>query len=211
MTSILFNHDQTPEFLDILSPLEKQQYLDLRDMFCTTINDTNIISSFSDVLNVIKQYSIRNNEDDSKRCDCCGICWLSDKIGVNTNRLSYLTGQKKNNINSAFLSLMYLPTTFTDELYKKIPGLESNFKEKRMWTIRKLKVTTPQPEIRSSFSAPQKVKFSSPDPQVIANSIFQKQWSYEDFAYEDPEQRNDQDFFQDPYAIPLNCWYNECQ
>ena len=205
------NNENNFEFLDVLSPPDREQYMRLRTEFCNNINETNVISAFDDVLSAIKTYSIRNNEDDGKRCDCCGVCWLPDKIGVNTNRLSFLTGQKKNNINSALLSLMYIPTAFTNELYNKIPGLENNISEKRMWTIRKLKVSTPTPALKTKFiTNARPAKFNSPNPHLyVQSTVFSHNWSYEDFRIDDTSQGNEADFFEDSFALPLNDWYND--
>ena len=208
-----FSNDSEPEFLNVLSPPDKEQYKNLRNNFYENLNENNVITSFNDVLSVIKDYSVRNNADDGKRCNCCGVCWLPDKLGVNPNRLSYLTGQQKNNINSALLSLMYFPTTFTDELYQKIPELQGNTREQRMWTIRKLKVQTPDPIIRSGVMTRSQYNqhvFSSPKPNhLIIQTLYSQSWSYEDFSCTDDSNEKENGFFGDPFSIPLDSWQDD--
>ena len=207
-----FSTESDPEFLNVLSPLDKEQYQNLRHEFYSNLNASNVVKSFNNVLSAIKDYSVRNNEDDGKRCNCCGVCWLPNKLGVNTNKLSYLTGQQKNNINSALMSLKYIPTTFTDELYQKIPELQGNIVETRMWTIRKLNISTPTPSLRiTAISHQQTVQtFSSPSANVYYSTL-SHQWSYEDYALHDDGQdgEDDSNFFEDSFSIPLDAWQDD--
>lgn len=199
--------EEEPDYLSILSPSDKAGYLRMRSNFSTRVGTGNVAESFKDVLNTIKNYSIRNNADDYKRCDCCGVCWLPDKIGVNTNRLAYLTGQQKNNINKALNQLMYVPTLATNELINIIPTLQGNIRELRMWTVRKLApAETPSPRVHISVYRSTTCKtFNSPNASFVT-AFSERRWSYEEFSTK--ESGDNDNFFEDPFAIPLDIWQN---
>ena len=184
-----------PWFISALSPQDKEGYMQLRKNFCTNYNQDNIVSSFNNVLVVIKDYSIRSNQDDTKRCDACGVCWLPDKLAVNANRLSYLTGQNKNCINSALTKMSYIPDKFTSELFDFLPNLQGNTKEMRMWTIRKFSASTPSARLRIERSV---VIFGTPKSSFTMVRTTST-WSYEDYAMNDTD--NPGDFFTDPLVF----------
>ena len=191
--------EEYPDYLNILSPADMEQYKIMRRCFSARAWKSD---SFKDVLNQIKHYSIRNNDDDYKRCDCCGVCWLPDKIGVNTMRLSYLTGQQKNNINSALSKLNYVPAAFTEELFSFIPTLQGNTPEIRKWSIRKLHITqTPSPSVHAFVKKKTVTMFSSPEASF---SVFsERRWSYEQYNLKESD--ND-GFLEDSFSIPLKDW-----
>jgi hypothetical protein len=47
------------------------------------------------ILAQIKDFAIRHDDDDWKRCLVCGIVWLTDAVAVSTRQLSLLIGKSK--------------------------------------------------------------------------------------------------------------------
>lgn len=113
----------------LASPTLKYQYKNGLDSF---------ISGFDD----IKQYCNQGDENDWKRSVACGVCWLDNSLGINTKRLEKLISKSKSTINQALKKLGYEATLKSKEnlrdLFEKIPYIEGNYVEARMWSVRKL-------------------------------------------------------------------------
>lgn len=196
-----------PEYLKVLRDEDLAEFVELKNMF--TSEDYNFFGQnpFFEFLQIIKEFSIRNNDDDARRCAVCGLCWLKSSLGVNYNHINYLTGQPKLTINRELTNLNYTPTQFSDEIIIRIPFLQGNLRELRLWTFRKTPDSSPsviQPHQRQKIS-------QSPKPHLKRSMIFEKTWSYEDFdlsnidAAADPTNSCD-DFYADAFVIPLGEW-----
>ena len=196
-----------PDFLDILTPEDKQGYIQLREGIQTSQQN---FSNFTELISLLKSYCLRGDDRDGQRCSAVGICWLNDgSIGINTNHLSALTGLNKNVLNSSFSKSGFVPSVFTSEVAEKIPSLSGNTKDLRMWCVRKLQTQTPKPQLSQSRNMTQAVTMS-PNPQM-QNVYMETQWSYEDYleSYGPSDSASAQaNFWDDPFSIPLGSLQN---
>lgn len=133
-----------PMFWNLLSDVDKYQYMILRAGFATssTKNQRNKrIENFSDSLAVVKQFAVRGEECDWKRCLVCGVAWLLDGgIAVNTHQLKILICKCKSSINGSLLKMGYSSVLARGQTQKSLeslfPILKSNQIDVRQWTIR---------------------------------------------------------------------------
>lgn len=99
------------------------------------------ITTFVNALNMIINYT---NKDDSERyirCQYCGICQINDEtIALNVNKLKNLLGRSKSSINQCFNKYGYYGVSKTTENFKTlvdiIPNLGTDFRELKKWSIR---------------------------------------------------------------------------
>ena len=134
-----------PPFFELLSPLDKQRYFELRDSLLDSdkrYKKNMRIESLQEALTAVKSYCLRGDENDWKRCLVAGICWLSPyDIAVNTRQLRLLLNKCKSSINGALSKMNYSTITgknvATTALLKYIPYLQGNFVEQRQWTLRR--------------------------------------------------------------------------
>ena len=93
-----------------------------------------------EILNWIKKFVVRNDQDDWRRALVCGICWMPDGIAINTRQLRILLSKCKSSINALFQNLGYhtIPASneFASSLVRIFPNLKDNFPELRKWTPR---------------------------------------------------------------------------
>lgn len=135
----------TPQYFNYLSESDKCGYNSLRCMLAKPDrrNRRNqSCESFSEMLQMIKSYIIRNDGHDWTRAIVCGIVWLTYFIMVNTRQLRILLGKCKSSINGSFQSLGYLPAVpnvnDTSNFINTFSLLKDNFSELRTWTFRSL-------------------------------------------------------------------------
>ncbi|OHT09267.1 hypothetical protein TRFO_21929 [Tritrichomonas foetus] len=99
------------------------------------------IGHFSETLEIIRQFVMRNDGEESKRGICCGIYWIKDGIATNTHHLRLLFNKCKSSINGSFQKVGY--TVFEDRaetgstLSSVFPELKNKLNDLRKWTIRK--------------------------------------------------------------------------
>lgn len=194
-------NSDVPEYLNYLRDGDKYEYIELRKMFTSEDYDFFKENPFNEILSIIKDFSIRNNDDDARRMAVCGLCWLNSCLGVNQSHLTYLTGQPKLTLNTGFNKLNYQLTQFSDEIIIKIPYLKGNISELRLWTFRKNPSNggvLPNINYRNN-------KSFSPKPKLNRESIFDKPWSYEDYAFITincvQTTMSADDFYNDDYLI----------
>lgn len=140
------NPEPRPMYWDLLSENDKRSYLFLRQTLAspTCKNRRNrSAQTFSEILEGIKTYVVRGDEKgDHDRSLVCGICWLNDKIAINTRQLRLILSKCKSSINGSFQQLGYgtIPTgaDSSAELVKYFPELENNFPQLRQWTVRQI-------------------------------------------------------------------------
>ena len=183
---------KTPSYWDILSPSDQKEYKVLqRDLYSTACRNlrNQRLDSFIDVLEIVKKYTAKNDQNDWKRYLVCGICWLSDCIAINTVQFSILIGKCKSSINGSFQRLGYKPypcsISQNAELLEKIPHFENHLNEIRQWTLRKQFAITPEPKYDSSINLTKKVISHNNDENV--------------------------DFFNDPYLCPFDSWVDDSE
>ena len=131
-------------FVDSLSYGDQKQFANLREKVGSSENRYNRnkrIQTFQEMLNQIRQFCERDQDDDWKRYLACGITWLGNDIAINTRQLRLLINKSKSSINGAFAKMHYetVPTKGEDSsaLVQKIPYLKGHFVEMRQWTIRR--------------------------------------------------------------------------
>lgn len=110
----------------------------------------------------IKNYAIRGDMDDWKRCLVCGICWLPEGIGINTHQLRILIFKCKSSINGSLQKMRYTFNLGRSEagnaVARYMPILRNNSSELRQWTVRQLEDLAPKPEIRPLVESNQQIE-----------------------------------------------------
>lgn len=129
----------------MLSETDKMQYGYLRMVLSQQANKNvrnKRIETFTDTINTIKQFCVRGDNDDWKRCLVCGLAWIGDDLAVNTHQLRLLIFKCKSSINGSILKAGYNHTLGRVETAKTItrlfPILKDNMSEIRQWTIRRI-------------------------------------------------------------------------
>ena len=136
--------EKQPTFYELLNADDKKSYEDLRKILNAPdhrYNRNKRIVTFNDMLDQIRKFCCRGDNDDWKRYLVCGICWINDDIAINTRQLRLLLGKSKSTINGAFSKMNYETLPFKNHdagLQEKIPFLKGNFTEARQWTVRRL-------------------------------------------------------------------------
>jgi hypothetical protein len=134
---------RTPHFFERLSPSDQAGYESLRDRLCSPTcknrrNKSN--KTFQDVIETIRRYVIRGDDQDNDRGLVCGILWLDRGVAINTHQLSLVTNKCKSSINGSFQALGYgtIPSgaDVPVEICKVFPFMNKHFALLRQWTIR---------------------------------------------------------------------------
>lgn len=135
--------EQLPNFYDLLSEQDKIEYLKLKsslEIESIKRNRGHRIEAFGAILDEIRQYIEKRDENDWKRSLVCGVCWMDNMIAINTRQLRFLVTKCKSSINGSLQRLGYLTNPSHAESWKmfisKIPFLKDNYNELRQWTIR---------------------------------------------------------------------------
>lgn len=197
-----------PQFLDLLSGDDIEGYNNLKEQLSSPHcrNQRNKrLENFSEMLNTIKAYAVRGDENDWKRCLVCGVVWLTSGIAINTRQLRILINKCKSSINGSLHRMGYSTVMSrgdtSSQLVDMIPILRNNFSELRQWTVRQTNVSTPQPMI-ARYQPMVAPLSATPMPfSGIPMSISLPQTSQ--IVPED-----DTDFFGDALALPLMDWTN---
>ena len=167
--------DVFPKYYDMLSKEDQTMYINLRSGLsshaCRNRRGKRL-ETFSDMMNTIKQYCIRNSDSDWKRCLVCGVCWLPTGIAVNTRHLSLLIDKCKSSINGSLQKMGYntvqCRTEFSQPLIDQIPILKNNFNELREWTIRQYVASTPTPQYGADINYFYNAMMQSPMPTFFS-------------------------------------------
>ncbi|KAK8884794.1 hypothetical protein M9Y10_043914 [Tritrichomonas musculus] len=98
------------------------------------------LTSFTDMLEIIRRYAIRGDSGDANRCLVCGILWLPGAIAINTHQLGFLMDKCKSSINGSLQILGYKETisrkTASDLVAKALLAIRDDRSELRKWTVR---------------------------------------------------------------------------
>ena len=183
MSEQIENNEQFPAFWDHLQESDKQQYNIMKTLLSSsqTKNRRNkSAETFQDVLDTIKLYVVRGDDNDLYRGIVCGIYWINDDIVINTRQLRLLLDKCKSSINGSFQMIGYLsPSSSTDTtpiLSKTFPFWKDNFKEIRQWTIRaKPKSSTRSPKVlvKQYLEKTTLMKKESPLSQLVRSNDFE--------------------------------------
>lgn len=172
-----------PQYWTLLSEKDQQDYIELRDQlfnpqYKNRRNQSNEV--FKNVIDLIKRFVVKNDENDWKRSLVCGTIWLKDSIAINTHQLRLLVDKCKSSINGSFQAIGYstIPagTDSAKELIAKFPFMRDNFGELRQWTIRQKSNTvsiqeTPKEEIKSSLRLHPKIENPTTSIEKVDSDI----------------------------------------
>jgi hypothetical protein len=124
------------------------------------------IQQFNALLQEIKAFIVRGDNDDQTRSLVCGLCWLSDTLAVNTSQLSLMTNRSKSSINGSLGLMRYqpIPGLIDAALITDFPHLKNITAEIRKWTVRQWEFFTPPPELSSLRAAEEKKDNEYPRP-----------------------------------------------
>lgn len=135
--------DSVPQYWDLLNEDDRECYLKLKkELSVENIKKgrNSKLDSFEGILDTIKAFVIKGNDNDWKRCLVCGICWMDESIGINTRQLRILLSKCKSSINGSLQKMGYTTNMSHAEswkiLFPHIPLLKDHFNELRQWTIR---------------------------------------------------------------------------
>ncbi|OHT04788.1 hypothetical protein TRFO_06244 [Tritrichomonas foetus] len=210
-----------PEFYNLLSDSDKEGYNQLR----TTLSSRNCrnrrnkrLETFSEMLNAIQTFALRNDDSDWKRCLVCGVLWLSNGIAINTRQMRLLIDKCKSSINGSLHRMGYSAVMCrgdtSNQIVELIPMLKNNFPELRQWTVRQMNAWTPQPSLMHTDSVPPIKASASISPQPQPQTYFNMPTSqsipsgFVDSMISSPQDEMHQSasFFDDPFALPLQEW-----
>lgn len=201
-----------PMYWEVISDNDRQAYNYLRAAMAAPSykNRRNrSIETFSETIESIKAYVVRNDSDDWKRSLVCGICWLNESsIAINTRQLRILLGKCKSSINGSLQMLGYgtVPNgaECQSSLINYFPFLKDSFSELRQWTVRQKIPLKKIEEPRQMASA-----FISPVPDVIStkNSSYDMFYGSIDPVYDNsytvPELNMGISLFDDAMSLSL--------
>lgn len=176
-------HADAPPFIHLLGEGDRSAYAALRSQLSSSSRSPRHkrIESFSEVLDAIKSYAVREADDDWQRCLVCGVAFLPEGIAVNIRQLSLLTGKCKSSINGSLQRMGYsVVAAPCAQLIDRFPELRGNRAELEQWSMRQLTAFTPPPEPTCAFGR----------------------------VYEGGESA-DESFFDDELTLPLRDWIEE--
>lgn len=134
---------ETPQYWDLLSESDKDAYNELHKEFESGVMKrarNGRAESFEEMLENIKRFCAKDDDNDWKRYLVCGVCWLDEAIAINTRQLRLLVCKCKSSINGSLQKMGYSTNMAHSEswkiLFPKIPLLKDHFSELRKWTIR---------------------------------------------------------------------------
>ncbi|OHT05304.1 hypothetical protein TRFO_27001 [Tritrichomonas foetus] len=143
-----------PKYWNLLSETDRYQYSIMRAEMSSPSNKNQRnkrIETFTDALDKIKKFAIREDNDDWKRCLVCGICWLPEGIAINTHQLRILIFKCKSSINGSLQKMGFNVnlgrTDAANAMVNSIPFLKDNSSELRQWTVRKKSINENDDEI----------------------------------------------------------------
>ena len=169
------NLDEQPKFFETLTEKDQQYYNNLRQILCSTENKNcrgKRLENFSEVLASIRQFCIKGDQDDPKRCLVCGIAWLPVGLAINNRQFSLLVGKCKSSVNGSLQKLGFNSIQSRKEsialIAQAIPFLKNNYNEAREWTVRRFTTClTPQPTVPYISPLPTyQVRYASPAPTM---------------------------------------------
>jgi hypothetical protein len=132
-----------PSYWDLLDEEDRAQYHRLREeFFAGNFRHTRNarLEQFDTILDKIRQYAERGDENDWRRFLVCGVCWLDNAIAINTRQLRLLVAKCKSSINGSLQKMGYTAHVSHSEswkiLFPRIPALQGHFPELRQWSVR---------------------------------------------------------------------------
>jgi hypothetical protein len=135
---------EAPNYLPLLTSDDKLGYESLREAIDPlTVRTTRALlgEKFQEIIGTIRDYAVRGDADDWKRCLVCGVAWLDDSLAISTRQLCKLIRKCKSSINSGLQAIGYETVLLSPEhatsLIRFFPFMRSRIDEMRQWTIRR--------------------------------------------------------------------------
>jgi hypothetical protein len=132
-----------PDFWHLLSEQDQVDYINLRETLNASAcqrNRGHRIEAFDAVLDAIRHYVERGDDNDWRRALVCGFCWTDAVVAINTRQLRLLISKCKSSINGSLQRLGYFTNPAHSEswrlLFQKIPFLMDHYNELRQWSLR---------------------------------------------------------------------------
>ena len=137
-------NSQAPQFWWMINNADKYQYTCLKLAIasnCTKNQRNKRIETFSEVMEAIKTFAIRGDQEDKIRCLVCGIAWLPEGIAINTHQLKKLVSKCKSSINGSLQKMGFIVNLGRTEAANAVTNnftfLKDNNTELRKWSVRK--------------------------------------------------------------------------
>jgi hypothetical protein len=135
--------DGHPLFYELLLDADKETYDRLRQSLAAPSiksQPNRSVATFSSIIDCIRAFVLRGDDNDKARSLACGICFLDDAIAVNISQLGILTVKSKSSINGILKSMGYGTVPPSSDaaavLFAYLPWLRGNHGEVRKWTVR---------------------------------------------------------------------------
>lgn len=151
---------ELPQFFELLNKEDKKQYLFMQLTLSSPVcknRRNHSTQTFDLILQMIKNYAVRNDCDDWKRCIVCGIFWLeNNQIAVNSKQLCVLLSKCKSSINGSLQALHYYKIAnnldHVKQFVKTIQMIQTHpmLIELRQWTIRRFEPNEKPPATRAN-------------------------------------------------------------
>ena len=161
---------ENPAYFQQLSYPDQEEYHKLKEKIHEIVERngrSRFCKGFGEIVNKIKSYIVKGDQDDAKRSLVCGILWLDNdsQLALNTKELCFLIGKCKSTVNAGFQSLGYKTSPINPESAAKLaetfPFLKERFEFARKWTLR---IKTEIPKKPKPKSKARQVK--NPSPQT---------------------------------------------
>ena len=179
-----------PDLFCSLSSNDQEMYIQLQTTFIQLIS-TPVLST---IVPKIKEFCLRGEKEDSKRCYVCGISWFSDAVAINQDQLHILTGLSKPTINYEFRKMGFInpvPYPMAQELILQLyPFLSKRTFEISKWKVLQFSAMSPiqTPMIMHDISPS---GFQTPQPDIPKTFIH---------SATPPPTSNS--FYDDPFCLP---------
>lgn len=141
--SLLEYDDRIYGHMNLLNETDLAEYHKLRRKFLTEVANSKRgekVDVFTQRIHQIKEYVVKNDQDDWRRSFATGVIYLKDSIAINIKQLIHLLGKCKSSINGSLHHLGYVARPASkesdDELVVTIPYFNQNRRELKRWTIR---------------------------------------------------------------------------
>jgi hypothetical protein len=153
--------------LDIVPRQDRSLFVQLKDQVSapeTRFNRNSTLNTLKNQLTSIRQFCVRHDCNDWRRCQACGICWLDDEhVAMNTQQLGWLVGKSKSTLNANLILMKYIvvPSASPSEAVEAaMPGLKGKVSELRHWMIRRCPIVPC--DVKSATASPERQEVSSP-------------------------------------------------
>lgn len=187
------NGQPSPKYWWLLSESDRVGYSYIRSLIMNNpeSNQRNKrLSTFLDIIEMIRRYAVRGDSGDANRCLVCGILWLPGAIAINTHQLGFLMDKCKSSINGCFQILGYQEKisrkSASDLVGNKLSMIHDDRSELRKWTVRcmddSLLEISSQTIAQEIASKPERVPSTRPPHQKETASSFQTNNAMPSFA-----------------------------